>query len=709
MAGVFSTPFKYTHVLSRTITRLNATPASSSLLHHHTLSSSRSRTPAGPLSHPLAIDAAERFLKVLSRHPAQFAAIIRDFKTRSTTGIGKTASIANEGEPKNFVDEILFGDRKTAHSPSSAAEPSSSTENDQSDITSALSQKRKSISRLLKKYKKQPEVQQQLKIAFADGYSYAEQKTSSEGDKKSGAASYLSYASDLIWWCIGLWVMFHVLSELRHSFSGGEGFSRNLFNSLGPYEVNPEDIAITFNDVKGVDEAKDELLDVVEFLRDPDRFSSLGGKMPHGVLLVGEPGVGKTLLAKAVAGEAGVPFFHASGSEFDEVFVGTGAKRVRQLFTSAKERAPAVIFIDEIDSVGGKRTSSPGHPYANQTINMLLSEMDGFEKNEGVIVIGATNKRDNLDKALIRPGRFDVEVTVYPPDVKARKELFDLYVTKVFCDDEVDTMQLAKDTRGFVGADIDNMVNQAAIRAGKQNANAVSMEHLNWARDKVSMGPEKKSKIPDEKVNWNTAVHEAGHATVAYHTAAALPLRKATIMPRGPALGYVEQTPKDVMTNDTKAEMLAQVDVCMGGKVAEELEQGSLDVTPGCSSDLDKATALAQSMVHHYGMSEKLGFRTIHTQEDYEELSNATKTLIDEEIRSITDAAYERAEAILKKYKTEHLALAKALMKYETLDAADLDTIFKGKPLFKKGFDDAGVDSKNPEAEEEKLGGPMLS
>jgi len=699
MAGVLSTPFKHASVMNKTLTRLITPSISLSSFSHHTQSSSkRSQHPLSlpnKLPRRSLIVSETLLLNAFSTTPAHFAVFIRDFKTRATTGIGKTTS-GNEGEPKNAIGQILFGDRTTSHSVPSASEPSPSKENDQIDIDSALAQKRKSISRLLKVYKKQPEVQQQLKIAFADGYSYAEQKSSSHEEKKKGVGLYMTHFGELLWWCIGLWIMFHILNELRHSFSGGEGLSRNLFNSLGPYEVNPEEIAITFNDVKGVDEAKDELQDVVEFLRDPDRFSALGGKMPHGVLLVGEPGVGKTLLAKAVAGEAGVPFFHAAGSEFDEIFVGTGAKRVRQLFTSAKERAPAVIFIDEIDSVGGKRTSSPGHPYANQTINMLLSEMDGFEKNEGVIIIGATNKRDNLDKALIRPGRFDVEVTVYAPDLKARKELFDLYVAKILCDDEVDTMRLAKDTRGFVGADIDNMVNQAAIRAGKLNAEAVSMEHLNWARDKVSMGPEKKSKIPDEKTNWNTALHEAGHALVAYYTAAALPIRKVTIMPRGPALGYVEQTPKDIMTNRTKVEMLAEVDVAMGGKVAEELEQGNLDVTPGCSSDLDKATEIARSMVLLYGMSEKLGFRVIRTQEDYESLSNATRTLIDQEIRSIADAAYERAEAILKKYKTEHLRLAKALMKYETLNAEEVDAVVKGKPLVKKGLDD----SKDNETEE---------
>jgi len=641
------------------------------------------------------VEAARAFVAFLTppTPPLQRGAGARELRTRAPTGIGRNSSVNQSGGDNlyNFVQQFLFGDKSTSSVSSTATED---------DVHSALRQKPKSISKLLRNYDKRPEVQEQLKIAFADGYAHAEKKTNSETWKWK---EWITNLFDIALCGMAIWFIYYLFIEFRNSFNGGDGLSRNLFNSLGPYEVNPEDISVTFADVKGVDEAKDELQDVVEFLRDPDRFSVLGGKMPHGVLLVGEPGVGKTLLAKAVAGEAGVPFFHAAGSEFDEIFVGTGAKRVRQLFASAKERAPAVIFIDEIDAVGGKRSSSPGHPYANQTVNMLLSEMDGFEKNEGVIVIGATNKRDNLDKALIRPGRFDVEVHVYPPDVKARKELFDLYATKICCDDEVDTMKLARDTRGFVGADIDNMVNQAAIRAGKQGADSVTMAHLDWARDKVSMGPEKKSKIPDEKTNWNTAVHEAGHAIVAHFTPAADPIRKVTIMPRGPALGYVEQTPKDVMINETKAELLASIDVAMGGKMAEEMKQATQNVTTGCSSDLDKATSIARSMVLVYGMSPKVGVRSIGTQQDYESLSNATKTLIDEEIRAITDAAYQRAGAILTKYKAEHLRLAEALIQYETLDAEDIDAVVKGKPIVKNWSGEGGGKKTKP-AEDDGAG-----
>jgi len=623
----------------------------------------------------------------------------RLFVSRSSTGIGRGRKssksqdeefdneVTNQGPIpgfKNYSNEVvgmLAPDSSKRRSAILNASQRSSEDDSQADVESALKKKRKSISRLLKKYKRRPEIQQQLKIAFADGYAYAEQDHEQSGNKNLGdkVQSIASRFGDVVWIGVFCWIGYHFYSELKGSFSGG--FSRSLFNTLGPYEVNAEDIAVTFDDVKGVEEAKDELQDIVEYLKDPEKFSVLGGKMPHGVLLVGEPGVGKTLLAKAVAGESGVPFFHAAGSEFDEIFVGTGAKRVRQLFNSAKERAPAVIFIDEIDSVGGKRTSSPGHPYANQTINMLLSEMDGFSKNEGVIVIGATNKRDNLDKALIRPGRFDVEVKVYPPDVKARKELLDFYCGRIVCDLEVDTLKLARDTRGFVGADIDNMVNQAAIKAGRENASAVSMDHLNWARDKISMGPEKKSKIPDEKVNWNTAVHEAGHALVAYFTPHALPIRKVTIMPRGQALGYVEQTPKDVMINQTKAELLASMDVAAGGKIGEEMEHASEDVTPGCWSDLSKATEIARSMVLIYGMSDAVGVRAITTEEDYQSLSNKTKTLIDAEIKALVDASYKRAEALLKKHRKEHLRLAKSLIKYETLDGEDVENIMKNKAL----------------------------
>lgn len=345
-------------------------------------------------------------------------------------------------------------------------------------------------------------------------------------------------------------------------------------------EVNPEDINVTFADVKGCDEAKQELHEIVEFLKNPDKFSTLGGKLPKGVLLVGPPGTGKTLLARAVAGEAGVPFFHAAGPEFDEVLVGQGARRVRDLFKAAKERAPCVIFIDEIDSVGAKRTNSVLHPYANQTINQLLSEMDGFHQNEGVIVLGATNRRDDLDQALLRPGRFDVQVTVPIPDFSGRQEIISMYLEKILHKD-IDIELLARGTTGFTGADLENMINQAALRAAIDGAEVVSMRHLESARDKVLMGPERKSRLPDEEANEITAYHEAGHAIVGYYTKESSPLHKVTIMPRGPSLGHTAYMPKKERYHVTKAQLLAMMDTAMGGRAAEELIFGPEKITSG--------------------------------------------------------------------------------------------------------------------------------
>lgn len=350
---------------------------------------------------------------------------------------------------------------------------------------------------------------------------------------------------------------------------------------LGPQvEVDPEDINISFEDVKGCDEAKQELKEVVEFLKNPDKFSNLGGKLPKGVLLVGPPGTGKTLLARAVAGEAGVPFFHAAGPEFDEVLVGQGARRVRDLFKAAKDRAPCVIFIDEIDSVGAKRTNSVLHPYANQTINQLLSEMDGFHQNEGVIVLGATNRRDDLDAALLRPGRFDVEVVVPTPDYAGRHEILTLYLEKVLHKD-VDVPLLARGTTGFTGADLENMVNQAALRAAIDGAETVSMKHLESARDKVLMGPERKMRLPDEEANRITAYHEGGHAIVAYYTKESHPLHKVTIMPRGPSLGHTAYIPEKERYHVTKQQLLAMMDTMMGGRAAEEIIFGPEKITSG--------------------------------------------------------------------------------------------------------------------------------
>ncbi|KAL6439835.1 hypothetical protein ACFW04_004099 [Cataglyphis niger] len=452
-------------------------------------------------------------------------------------------------------------------------------------------------------------------------------------------------------------------------------------------EIDPEDIHITFNDVKGVDEAKQELLNVVEFLKNPDKFSALGGKLPKGVLLVGPPGTGKTLLARAVAGEAGVPFFHVAGPEFDEILVGQGARRVRDLFRAAKEKAPCVVFIDEIDSVGAKRTNSVLHPYANQTINQLLSEMDGFRQNEGVIVLGATNRRKDLDKALMRPGRFDVEIYINKPDYFGRKEILDLYLSRILTHD-VDTVYLARCTTGFTGADLENMINQAALRAAIDEADCVTMKHLEYARDKVLMGPEGKLKLRDEEVNRITAYHEAGHALVAFYTKDATPLHKVTIVPRGPSLGHTSYMHEKDVYHITKSQLLANMDSMMGGRAAEELVFGAEKVTTGASSDLVEATKIAEMMVKNYGMSEKVGFRSIIENKklfgNNTTFAPSTNELIDNEVKRILQESYERAKSILKTHAKEHKQLAEALLQYETLDADDVAAIVNETGLSKR-------------------------
>ncbi|XP_063707797.1 ATP-dependent zinc metalloprotease YME1L [Culicoides brevitarsis] len=513
------------------------------------------------------------------------------------------------------------------------------------------------------------EQKKRLKIAFAEGYL----ASSENAHKQSRTARYLNIFKQI------LMIGFIIFLATNLFFSAnGSLFRMNMGNQV---VVDAQDINVTFGDVKGCDEAKEELQEVVEFLKNPDKFLKLGGKLPNGVLLVGVPGTGKTLLARAVAGEAGVPFFHVAGSQFDEVLVGQGARRVRDLFKAAKERAPCVIFIDEIDSVGGKRSSSVLHPYANQTINQLLSEMDGFQQNEGVIVMGATNRRDNLDPALLRPGRFDVEVVVPRPDFKGRKEILSLYLAKIKCND-IDIDQLARGTTGFTGADIENMINQAALRAAIEGAESVVMRHIEFARDKVMMGPERKTRVPDEEVNRITAYHEAGHALVSFYTKESHPLHKVTIMPRGPSLGHTAYIPAKEGYYQTKAHLLAMMDTSMGGRAAEELIFGADKITSGASSDLQAATNIAHSMVKHWGMSEKVGLRTIKSADEMtpgENLSASTIETVDTEIKKILSDSYERAKHILKTHAKEHKALAEALLKYETLDADDVKAIVLDK------------------------------
>lgn len=502
-----------------------------------------------------------------------------------------------------------------------------------------------------------------LKVAFAEGYAAGQSKHTRAVKLLKALQTFLLVVLIILG---GVMVM---------ASASGTVFKLQLGNQV---EVDAQEIDITFDDVKGVDEAKQELKEIVEFLKNPEKFSALGGKLPKGALLVGPPGTGKTLLARAVAGEAGVPFFHAAGSEFDEILVGQGARRVRDLFSAAKSRAPCVIFIDEIDAVGGKRTNSVLHPYANQTINQLLSEMDGFHQNEGVIVLGATNRREDLDKALLRPGRFDVEVHVNVPDFTGRKEILELYLKKIQCRD-IDIDLMARGTTGFTGADLENMVNLAALKAAIDNAKFVSMKDLENARDKVIMGPARKSRIPDEEANEITAYHEGGHVLVAHYTKDSHPIHKVTIIPRGPSLGHTAYIPKKENYHTRKSELLATIDTMMGGRAAEELIFGPDRITSGAASDLKQATAIATNMVKEWGMSEKVGLRTFDSKDgsliNVNELSPSTTEAVDQEIKKILHDSYERAKAILKSHAKEHKQLAEALLKYETLEADDVKAI----------------------------------
>ncbi|XP_024357561.1 ATP-dependent zinc metalloprotease FTSH 9, chloroplastic/mitochondrial [Physcomitrium patens] len=446
--------------------------------------------------------------------------------------------------------------------------------------------------------------------------------------------------------------------------SGSNLYSPKEFNK----ENVPEKNVKTFNDVKGCDEAKEELEEIVEYLKNPAKFTRLGGKLPKGVLLTGPPGTGKTLLAKAIAGEAGVPFFYRAGSEFEEMFVGVGARRVRSLFQAAKKKAPCIVFIDEIDAVGGSRKQWEGH--TKKTLNQLLVEMDGFDANEGIIVLAATNLPETLDPALTRPGRFDRHVVVSNPDSKGRKEILNLYLQDKPLADDVDVQMLARGTPGFSGADLANMVNMAAVKAAVDGIDKITNKQLEFAKDKLLMGTERKSMALTEESRKLTAYHESGHAVVAFNTQGANPIHKATITPRGVSLGMVTQLPDKDETSVSKKQMLARLDVCMGGRVAEEMVFGPDQVTSGARSDLQQATALARHMVTECGMSDAVGPVFIDSK-----LSGDFQKSIDAEVVRLLKEAYERVKKLLKLREADLHKLAKALLENETLDAKEIKEI----------------------------------
>lgn len=447
-----------------------------------------------------------------------------------------------------------------------------------------------------------------------------------------------------------------------------------------------EKTKVTFDNVAGVDEEKEELEEIVEFLKTPKKFTDMGARIPKGVLLVGQPGTGKTLLAKAVAGEAGVPFFSISGSEFVEMFVGVGASRVRDLFDQAKKNAPSIIFIDEIDAVGRQRGAGlgGGHDEREQTLNQLLVEMDGFGTNEGVIVLAATNRPDVLDKALLRPGRFDRQIVVSAPDVKSREQILEVHARKKKLAEDVDLTTVARNTSGFAGADLENILNEAALLAARRNLDCIGMKEIEDAMVKVTMGPEKKTRVRSEKENKLVAYHEAGHAVVSRYLPTQDKVHQISIVPRGMAGGYTMYRPAEDKSFRSKTEMEENIVSLLGGRVAEKLILD--DISTGASNDIERATAISRAMVTKYGMSEKLGTITFGADQEEvflgrdlahaKEYSEETASIIDEEVKKIVDAGYERAINILSEHVDKLHAVAKVLLEKEKIDGEEFDRIF---------------------------------
>ncbi|MSP86906.1 MAG: ATP-dependent metallopeptidase FtsH/Yme1/Tma family protein [Methylotenera sp.] len=480
---------------------------------------------------------------------------------------------------------------------------------------------------------------------------------------------------------IGVWIFF-----MRQMQGGGKGGGPFSFGKSKARQLDESNNQTTFADVAGCDEAKEEVTEIVEFLRDPTKFQKLGGRIPRGVLMVGPPGTGKTLLARAIAGEAKVPFFTISGSDFVEMFVGVGASRVRDMFEQAKKSSPCIIFIDEIDAVGRSRGSGTGggNDEREQTLNQLLVEMDGFEGNSGVIVIAATNRADVLDKALLRPGRFDRQVMVALPDIKGREQILMVHMRKVPVDADVKADILARGTPGFSGADLANLVNEAALFAARRNKRTVDMQDFEDAKDKIYMGPERKSMVMREEERRNTAYHESGHAVVAKLLPKADPVHKVTIMPRGWALGLTWQLPEFDRISNYKDKMLEEISILFGGRIAEELFMHQMST--GASNDFERATKLARDMVTRYGMSDALG-TMVYTGSEQDSffgnmssktVSEATQQKVDAEIRRILDEQYALARKLLEDHRDKVEAMTAALMEYETIDADQINDIMAG-------------------------------
>jgi len=519
---------------------------------------------------------------------------------------------------------------------------------------------------------------------------------------------------------IGVWIYF-----MRQMQGGGGGRGAMSFGKSKARLLGEDQVGISFADVAGIDEAKSELSEIVDFLKDPSKFQRLGGKIPKGVLMVGPPGTGKTLLARAIAGEAKVPFFTISGSDFVEMFVGVGASRVRDMFEQAKKQAPCIIFIDELDAVGRHRGAGlgGGHDEREQTLNQMLVEMDGFEGNEGIIVIAATNRPDVLDPALLRPGRFDRQVVVPLPDIRGRELILKVHMRKVPLDDDVRPSLIARGTPGFSGADLANLVNEAALFAARGNKRVVSMEEFERAKDKIMMGAERRSLVMSEKEKLNTAYHEAGHAIVGCCVPDHDPVYKVTIIPRGRALGVTMYLPEEDKYSTSKQALESNISTLFGGRLAEEMTLGSEGVTTGAANDIERATEIARNMVTKWGLSERLGPLT-YSEEDgevflgrsvtqHKQVSDVTAHTIDEEVRNIIDRNYERAQSILAENEDKLHAMANALMKFETINREQVKDIMEGRePRPPEDWDDSDdvvtKDDKKPDEGESAtpIGGP---